>query len=169
MSKIDYYTGKPLPSAEVLELARQISDDEIAGDEQLATLLESYEIARVALNDCRKLFNALEAPLRALDAEIAAGQAEVRVIDSKRPAVCGAALFGGQSEDWSTDDTLIERREAILLRRQRIELALPAGRELLRHADVEVDKATQAMNAINRDIAHRRRELKLALAETRTA
>lgn len=168
MSQIDYYTGKPLPSAEVLELARQISDDEISGDNQLATLLERYEVARTALNDCRVRFNALQAPLEALEAEIDAGRAEVRAIDSKRPAVCGAALFGGQGENWSTDDALIERREAILLRRQRIELGLPSGRELLRQADAEMAQATHAMNAINGDIARRRRELKLALAERRT-
>lgn len=51
MSPTDYYTGKPLPPAEVLEIARQISDDEISGDEQLAALLERYEAARTALND----------------------------------------------------------------------------------------------------------------------
>lgn len=167
MSQIDYLTGKPLPSAEVLEIARQISDDEISGDDQLIALLERYEIARAALDDCRKRFNALQAPLKALEAEIEAGRAEIRVIESKRPAVCGAALFGGQGEDWSADDALIERREAILLRRQRIELALPAGRELLHQADVEMGQATDAMNAINGDIARRRRELKLGLAGTK--
>lgn len=167
MSRTDYFTGKPLPSAEVLELARQISDDEISGDEQLVALLERYEVARTVLNDCRKRFNALEAPLKALEAEIEAGRAEIREIESKRPAVCGTALFGGQDEDWSADNALIERREAILLRRQRIVLGLPTGRELLRQADAEVDQATHAMNAINGDIARRRRELKLALAETR--
>lgn len=168
MSPTDYYTGKPLPTAEVLEIARQISDDEISGDEQLAALLERYGAARTALNDCREWFNALQAPLRARQAEVEACRAEVRAIDSQRPAVCGAALFGGQDEDWSIDDALIERREAILLRKQRIELGLPSGRELLHQADVEVARATQAMNTINGDIARRRRELKLVLAEQRT-
>jgi hypothetical protein len=128
-----------LPPYEVLDLAARLPDSQFESDEEIVALKNQLVAARARWHAEIKAFDAIRFKVEAVPREVAALQAEIAAINATRPAVIAAAMLGDGT--FNADDDLINRRDALALRAERIALAGPALEHQQKAANKRVEEA----------------------------